>query len=104
VDSILKFKATLDFGSAEGNPALTDALNCASASADASMQNLMKSLGPIQPILKIVGMVAGMAGTSLTLPDFSAISISADGSGVEQMVASIKSGVEGLRSVVASLP
>lgn len=104
VDSILKFKATLDFGSAEGNPALTDALNCASASADASMQNLMKSLGPIQPILKIVGVVAGMAGQSITLPDLSSISLSADGSGVEQMVASIKSGVEGLRSVVASLP
>jgi hypothetical protein len=104
VDSILKFKATLDFGSAEGNPALTDALNCAAASADASMGNLMKSLGPIQPILKIVGMVAGMAGQSLTLPDFSSISISAEGSSIEQTVASIKSAVDGLRGVVASLP
>lgn len=104
VDSILKFKAGLDFGAAEGNPALTDALNCASASADASMQNLMKSLGPIQPILKVVGTVAGMAGQSLTLPDFSSITLSADGSNVEQMVASLKSSVEGLRGVVASLP
>lgn len=104
IDSILKFKATLDFGAAEGNPALTDALNCAAASADASMQNLMKSLGPIQPILKIVGTVAGMAGQSLTLPDFSSISLSADGSDIEKTVASIKSGVEGLRNVVASLP
>jgi hypothetical protein len=104
VDDILKFKAGLDFGSAEGNPALTDALNCASASADASMGNLMKSLGPIQPILKIVGAVAGMAGQSLTLPDFSSISISAEGSSIEQTVASIKSAVDGLRGVVASLP
>jgi len=104
VDSILKFKAGLDFGSAEGNPALTDALNCASASADASMGNLMKSLGPIQPILKIVGTVASMAGQSLTLPDFSSISVSADGSSIEQTVASIKSAVDGLRGVVASLP
>ena len=104
VDSILKFKVGLDFDAAADNPALTNALQCASDSADASMQNLMKSLGPIQPILKVVSTIAGMTGTSLSLPDFSSITLSADGSGVEQMVASMKSSVDGLRSVVASLP
>lgn len=104
VDSILKFKATLDFDSAADNPALTDALNCASASADAAMDNLMKSLQPIQPILNVVGIVAGMAGQSLTLPDFNAISASASGSSIETTVASLESAIDGLRGVVASLP
>src|ERR1039458_9589603 len=62
IDSVLKFKLTLDFDAAQGNPALTKALTCASRSADAALGNTMSALQPLQFLMTIVSMLAGIAG------------------------------------------
>lgn len=102
IDGILKFRAGIDFGAAEGNPALHDTLTCAQNSADAAMANLMLSLKPLQALMQVVQLIAGIAGKSFSLPDFNAI---AEGAGdVEQTVATLKSAVQGLEGIVESLP
>lgn len=102
IDSILEFRAGIDLGAADGNPALQHTLQCAQNSADAAMGNVMLSLKPLQPLMAVVQMIAGIAGQSLSLPDFSAMSEGADK--VEETVATLKSAVQGLQGIVDSLP
>jgi hypothetical protein len=102
IDSVLKFKLTLDFDGAKGNPTLTKALTCASNSADAALGNTMSSLQPLQFLMTIVSMLAGIAGQSLELPDFS--SVTADVSAIEGTVSNLENAVQSLQSIVQSLP
>ena len=102
IDSILKFRATIDLSSAEGNPAMQQSLTCAQASADAAMGNMLVSLKPLAPIMQSVSLIAGIAMPGLKLPDLA--SISADGSDVEKTVAGLESMVKTLRDLVETIP
>jgi hypothetical protein len=102
IDSILKFRATIDLSSASDNPALLESLTCAQKSADAAMGNMMLSLKPIAPLMLVVKMIAGIAMPSLQIPDLA--SISAEGSDVEKTVAGLESMVKTLRDLVQTIP
>jgi hypothetical protein len=102
IDSVLKFKLSLNFDAAQGNPTLTQALQCASNSADAALGNTMASLQPLQALMTIIGIIGSLAGHSLALPDFS--SMSTDVSQVESTVSTLKNAVDSLKSIVQALP
>jgi hypothetical protein len=102
IDSILKFRATIDLSSASDNPELTQSLTCAQASADAAMGNMMLSLKPLAPLMMVLKMIADIAMPSLEIPDLA--SLSAEGSDVEKTVAGIESTVKSLRDLVQTIP
>ena len=58
LESILKFQATIDLSAADGNPVLRDSLICAQNNAKRSMDNMMMSLQPLQPIMNVDGHAA----------------------------------------------
>jgi hypothetical protein len=99
--SIVDFQVSLDFAGAEGNPALTEALDCAKRNADTSLHNLLNSVEPIMTVMKVVGAVASLAQLQVTLPDLSALGKAADAA---QAVQSLKQSIDGLKSVIESLP
>ena len=99
--SIVEFQVSLDFSSAEGNPALLAALECAQRNADTSMSNLMNSMGPIETVMKVVGGVAKLAQLDIALPDLSALGQAADAA---QAVQQLKQSVDALKAVIQSLP
>jgi hypothetical protein len=101
LDNLLEFRASLDFGAADGNPVLRESLTCARNSADAAQANLMKSLEPLMPVMNIVGMVAGIAGIPLAIPNFASMSAGAD---VTATVHSIRQSIDSLQSVVNGIP
>ncbi|MBB3219832.1 hypothetical protein [Pseudoduganella umbonata] len=99
--SIVEFQVSIDFASAEGNPALLAALECAQRNADTSMSNLMNSMGPIETVMKVVGGVAALAQLDIALPDLSALGQAAD---AVQAVQQLKQSVDALKAVVDALP
>lgn len=101
LDSIVKFQASIDLTQAEGNPVLRESLLCARDNAQASMDNLMLSLQPVQPILSMVTNVASIAGQSISLPDLSGVGGGADPA---QVVTSLRDAIASLKNVIASLP
>jgi hypothetical protein len=86
-----------------GNPVLEASLKCAMANAELAMQHTMASLGPIEPILSIVNMIAGIAGLSLELP---ALSVSADQDlqDLTETLTSMRNTITSLQQVIDSLP
>jgi len=102
VDSVLKFKLTLDFDGAQGNPVLLRSLTCASDSADASLGNSLSALQPLQFLMTVVTMLIGITGQSIQLPDLSAVTT--DVASVETTVASLESALGALQSIVETLP
>jgi len=103
LDSLIQFRASLDFAAADGNPVLKEALTCAQNNADAAQANLLKSLEPLKPLMDVVGMVGGVAGVSLDLPDLSSMSAPAGGD-LTATISSIKQAVQALQDVVDGLP
>jgi hypothetical protein len=102
LDDILKFQASIDLKSAEGNPTLKATLLCAQDNAKTSMDNLMMSLQPLEPILQMVGVVVGIAGLpALELPDVASISSSTDQT---QTIESLAKAVDSLKTAISSLP
>lgn len=81
-------------------PVLTASLSCAQANAEISMQQAMASLGPVKPLLDIVGVIAGIAGLPLELPDMS-VGADADMAG---LIASMREATTSLQSVIEGLP
>jgi hypothetical protein len=102
LESILKFQAGIDFGAAEGNPTLTATLQCAQENAQRSAEHLAASIGPIQPLLDMVSMIAGIVGLSITLPPLSATF--QPGADMAEGVTKLKESVEMLKQVVDSIP
>lgn len=100
IDSLLEFRGSLQV-SADGNPVLQEALACAERSVDAAQANLLKSLGPLKPVMDIVGMVADVAGISLEIPDFAGMSAATD---LRQTIGTVKQAVDALQAVVEGIP
>src|SRR5947209_11709651 len=67
LESILEFQAGIDLNSAEGNPVLLASLKCAQANAQTAADHLAASIGPIQPLLDMISMSAGMIGLNVAL-------------------------------------
>jgi hypothetical protein len=101
LESIINFQAQIDFKVAEGNPLLIAELKCAKQNAQVSMDNLMLSLQPLEPIFKTLTMVAGIAQVPLKLPDLSKISA---GQVDIQAISDLKQTISSLKQVVDSLP
>lgn len=101
LESLLKFEASIDLNAADGNPALTFALECARGNAKTSKDNLMASLQMLQPLLTMIPMLASMAKQSVTLPDFASISATADAS---DAVAPLKEAIDSLKATIDKLP
>lgn len=111
---IVQLKAVLEFQAkialieqeisldpAKANLVLSATISCAKANADIAMQQTMASLGPLQPLLAMVQIIAGIAGLSLALPDLSA---SASASGGLEMIASLEEAITNIQGVIDSLP
>jgi hypothetical protein len=98
---VLKFQATIDLSAADGNPVLRDTLICAQNNAQTSMDNMMLSLQPLEPILKVATMLIGMTPLGIKLPDVSTLTASAD---KIEVVASLKQAVDQLKQAVDSIP
>jgi hypothetical protein len=101
LESILKFQATIDLSAADGNPVLRDALICAQDSAQTSRDNMLMSLQPLAPIMKVASMLLGMAQLDVQLPDFTTVTVSGDAT---QTVEALKQGVDALKKAINSIP
>jgi hypothetical protein len=101
LEGILQFQATIDLTAADDNPVLRDTLICAQDSAKASMDNMMMSLQPLEPIMKVATMLLGLAQLPVQLPDFATITLSADAT---QTVAALKHSVDALKKAADSIP
>lgn len=102
LESILLFQAGIDLGAAEGNPTLTATLKCAQENARRSAEHLAASVGPVQPLLDTVSMIAGIVGLNITLPSLSATF--QPGADMAEGVTKLKESVEALKQVVGSIP
>lgn len=75
LNSLIEARARIDFSVAVGNPKLQSILQCAQANIDVSAQTLLKSLGPIQPLLELLGSLPGSPGS---LPSVSNLTVETD--------------------------
>jgi hypothetical protein len=62
LDSLAKFRATIDIESAKGNPILEASLKCAQENAETSSAALMQSIEPVKPLIDSVNILMGIAG------------------------------------------
>ena len=102
LESILKFQASLDFKSAEGNPTLTATLNCAKEGAQLTADHLMASLGPIEPMMQMVGMISEIVGLDITLPSTSAIFT--PGAEMAEGIGKLRETVTQMKLVIDAIP
>ena len=69
VESILNFQVGIDLDSAEGNPVVLAALNCAKDNAQSSMMTLQQALEVVQPVLDMISPLLELAGVpAIELP------------------------------------
>ena len=101
LEDLVKFQASIDLTAAQGNPVLRDTLLCAQANAQTSMDNLMHSLQPIQPLLNMVTVVASIAGQSLSLPTLSDIAAQHDQA---QIITALQQSIAAIKQVIDSIP
>jgi hypothetical protein len=102
LESILLFQAGIDLNSAEGNPTLKATLQCALDNAQRSAEHLAASVGPIQPLLDMISMIASIIDLPITLPPLSATF--QPGADMAEGVTKLKESVEQLKAVVDSIP
>lgn len=101
IQSVLKFQATLDLSGAGDNDALQGILECAKKNADTTMDNVQKSIEPLQPIFQMISILADIAGQPIELPDMSAISAGVDASATLQPLMDT---ITGLEAIVEAIP
>jgi hypothetical protein len=101
LDSLITFQASIDLNAAAGNPVLHASLECAKDNAQTSLDNLMLSLGAIQPLLDMTTSVAGIIGLDLKLPALSAISMQQDQT---QVITTLKQATATMREAINALP
>jgi hypothetical protein len=71
-ESIRRLKVGIDLNAEGGTPLLLNTLNCASSNGDTSLDALMSSMGPIQPLLQMLDLIGEIIGMPLGLPSLSA--------------------------------
>lgn len=98
--SIATFQASIDIGAAQGDPDLTAALTCAQQNATTSMANLSAGIQGLQPLISLVGTLAGIAGLNISV----AITPPPAGADALAAVAHLKATVDNLNQIVQSIP
>ncbi len=102
LDSLISFQAKIDLNSANGNPVLRASLECAKESAQNSMDNLMLSLEPLEPLLGMINSLSGVAGfNKLNLPSFSKLSGEKD---QVKIVQNLKQAVGTIKDAIDAIP
>jgi hypothetical protein len=101
IESLINFQLSINLEAAEGNPVLHASLTCALDNAQTSMDNLMLSLQPLQPILLTITTVAGLAQLPLNLPDLSTISAGQDHT---QTITSLRQAISSMKQAIEALP
>ena len=105
IKSVLRLQLSIDLESAAGNPVLLDSLTCAQKNAQLSMDHLMASIGPIQPLLNVVGSISGTVGLSLNLPSLAGNTPAGnDLQGIQNTVTQLDQVVTQLEQVIQNLP
>lgn len=105
IKSILRLQLSIDLKSAEGNPVLLDSLICAQKNAQRSMDHLMSSIEPIQPLMDVVGAISGTVGLSLDLPSLAGSTpVGNDLKSIQDTVTKLDQIVTQLEQIVESLP
>lgn len=99
--SIIDFQASIDVSSADGNPALQQALQCAQTNADNTMAAISGSLGAMQPMLDIVTMICGIIGLSVTIPQVKGLAVAGD---MAKTIDSLDSTLGTLQQVIDGIP
>jgi len=102
LESIVNFQASLDFKSAAGNPTLTATLTCAKEGAQLTADHLMASLGPIEPLMQMVGMISQIVGLNITLPSTS--TIFAPGADMAEGIGKLRDTVTQMQQVIDAIP
>lgn len=106
LESAIQFQASLTLPADLAGPdvevslVLKASLACAQANAELAVAHAAAALGPVEPLLDLAGMLAGIAGISLELPDLSG----AAGADAAAAVTQMKQAVEKLQAVVEGLP
>lgn len=101
MNSVLEIQASIDISAAVGNPALQASLQCASDNATLSMQQLMQSLGPLDPLMQLIQPLMSIAGLSFTLPSMSSLQGAKD---IEQTLKQLSTMLTDLQQVLEALP
>jgi len=101
LEELVKFQVSIDLTAAEGNPVLRDTLLCAQANAQTSIDNLLLSLQPIQPLLNMVTIVASIAQLPISLPNLSALTATQD---LAQTITGLKQSIAAIQQVIDSIP
>lgn len=101
LESIVNLQANIDLESAKDNPVLLASLSCAQDNAQASMDNLMASLEPIEPLIAAVNTLGEF------VPGFPKIELSIDlssGQDRVQVISDLKQKITSLEAVIDSPP
>lgn len=101
LESLISFQAKIDLNPAQGNETLRLTLQCAKENAQTAMDNLMVSLGGIEPLLGMINSLGGVVGIEVKLPSLSSISAQKDHT---QAITSLKEAVDAMRKAIAALP
>lgn len=103
--SVLRLQLSIDLESAAGNPVLLEALTCAQKNAQLSMDHLMASTGPIQPLFDLVGSLSGTVGLSLNLPSLAGSTPAGnDLQSIQDTITNLDQIVTQLEQVIENLP
>lgn len=81
-ESIRNFKAGVDLGAEGATPLLLNTLQCASSNADTSLDALMSSMEPVQPLLQVLDLIGQITDMNLSLPS---LNLSLLGSGPDPL-------------------
>ncbi|ESA38302.1 hypothetical protein N836_33270 [Leptolyngbya sp. Heron Island J] len=97
--NIAELQAQADLDPVSVSPVLTASLSCAQANAELSLEHVMASLGPVQPLIEMITLVADIAGIPLEL----SLDVSASADSVE-MISSLKETVSSIEATIEALP
>jgi hypothetical protein len=98
--SIALLQASINIDAAQGDPNLVAALQCAQQNAETSMSNLTAGIQGLQPLIALIGTLAGIAGLSIN------VSLAPPPAGSDPLaaIAHLKATVDNLNQIVQSLP
>lgn len=94
-------KLSIDFDSAEGNPALLEVLDCAKSNGQLTMEHVIAALGPIESILSSLLPIAEFGELSIEFPSLSEISPDTD---LTETIAKIDEAIDALQVVADAIP
>lgn len=102
IKSIVNFQIGIDLNSADGNPVLLAALQCAQDNAETSMAQMMQSMAVVQPLMDMISPLMEMGGLSLKLPSLG--DLSGDLKDMTKTLDQLEAAVQQLQDIIDSIP